>query len=134
MKRRSFWMMLLLSMVTCGIYGIIWWYTFVEDLNTLTDGRSYEKPSPNFILVLLLGTITCGIYSLIWMYKQGNRTADAAATYGIQTRFSGTSLLLWYLVGSLLCGLGPLIGLFQWIEAYNHLVDAYNASTYNGAY
>ncbi|RGZ01516.1 DUF4234 domain-containing protein [Clostridium sp. AM58-1XD] len=125
MKKRNFWMMLLLTIITCGIYGIYWWYCFVEDMNALCEGRSNEKPSPNYIIVILLSFVTCGIYSLIWMYKQGNRMADAAETYGIRTNFNGTTLLLWFVVGQLLCGFGPLIGQYMWIDLFNQMADAY---------
>lgn len=32
---RSFWVYLLLSIVTCGLYSIYFWYVYVEDLNTI---------------------------------------------------------------------------------------------------
>lgn len=68
---RNFWMYLLLSIVTCGIYSIYWWYVFVNDLNTLGQGDGEE--SPNYIVVILLSIVTCGIYNYFWYYKQGNR-------------------------------------------------------------
>ena len=35
---RSFWVYLLLSIVTCGLYSIYFWYVYVEDLNTIFYG------------------------------------------------------------------------------------------------
>ena len=68
---RNFILVILLSIITCGIYGIYYWYKFTEDLNTL--GRGDGQESPNYIIVLLLSSITCGIYAFFWYYKQGNR-------------------------------------------------------------
>lgn len=133
-KKRNFWTMLLLSIVTCGLYGLYWWFCFVEDTNRICEGKSDEKPSPNYIVVILLSAVTCGIYFFIWMYKQGNRLADAAQSYDIRNQATGSTLLLWYLFGSLLCGLGPLIALNTWIGLFNKVADAYNAQLPGGGY
>ena len=47
---RSFWVYLLLSIVTCGLYSIYFWYVYVEDLNTIFYGDGED--SPNYIIVL----------------------------------------------------------------------------------
>ena len=61
---RSFWVYLLLSIVTCGLYSIYFWYVYVEDLNTIFYGDGED--SPNYIIVLLLSWVTCGIYGVYW--------------------------------------------------------------------
>ena len=53
---RSFWVYLLLSIVTCGLYSIYFWYVYVEDLNTIFYGDGED--SPNYIIVLLLSNST----------------------------------------------------------------------------
>ena len=53
---RSFWVYLLLSIVTCGLYSIYFWYVYVEDLNTIFYGDGED--SPNYIIVLLLSWVT----------------------------------------------------------------------------
>ena len=40
---RSFWVYLLLSIVTCGLYSIYFWYVYVEDLNTIFYGDGKDK-------------------------------------------------------------------------------------------
>ena len=133
-KRRNFWTMLLLSIITCGIYGIYWWWCFTKDMNKVCEGRSSEKPSPNYLVVILLSIVTCTIYFYIWMYKQGNRLADAADSYNVPNQTTGTSLLMWYLFGAILCGLGPFIAVAQWIGLFNKVADAYNQQFPDGGY
>ena len=41
---RSFWVYLLLSIVTCGLYSIYFWYVYVEDLNTMFYGDGEDSP------------------------------------------------------------------------------------------
>lgn len=125
---RNFWMYLLLSIVTCGIYGIYWWYVFVNDLNTLGQGDGEE--SPNYIVVILLSIVTCGIYNYFWYYKQGNRMQKIGQRNGVQIDENGTSLLLWFLLGSLLCGVGPWISIYMMIRNMNKLCASYNAHVF----
>lgn len=133
-KRRSFWIMILLTIITCGLYGIYWGWCFTRDMNKICEGRSSEKPSPNYIVVILLSIITCSIYYFVWMYRQGNRLADAADSYKVQNRTTGSTLLLWYIVGCILCGLGPMIAIFMWIDLFNKVADAYNQQFPDGGY
>lgn len=125
---RNFIVVILLSIITCGLYGIYYWYKFTEDLNTL--GRGDGQDSPNYIIVLILSSITCGIYGFYWYYKQGNRMQAIGQRNGIQINESGTTLLLWILVGTLLCGLGPLIACYMMTKNMNILCTAYNTQFY----
>ena len=48
MKQRSFVVYLLLNIVTCGIYGIYFWYVFTENLNQICAEKvPNDKPSMN---------------------------------------------------------------------------------------
>ena len=125
---RNFWMYLLLSIVTCGIYSIYWLYVFVNDLNTLGQGDGEE--SPNYIVVILLSIVTCGIYNYFWYYKQGNLMQKIGQRNGVQIDENGTSLLLWFLLGSLLCGVGPWISFYMMTRNMNKLCAAYNTQFY----
>lgn len=125
MKERNFVTAFLLSIVTCGIYGIFWWYSFTEDLNRLCEGRSDSKPSPNYIVVMLLSFITCGIYFYCWIYKQGDRMAEVAPSYDVNIQMNGNTMLLWFLLGSLIA-VGPAIGWFILIDNFNKMAAAYN--------
>ena len=104
-RQRDFWIYLLLSIVTCGIYGIYFWYKYTEDVNTVCYGDGQE--TMNYILVVLLSLVTCGIFTFIFQEN-------------------GTSALLWYIFGSLICGIGPYIAQYSLIKNMNALATAYN--------
>jgi len=59
---------ILLSVVTCGIYGMYWLFCLAEDVNQLA-GRPDATSGG---MVLLFSIITCGIYQLYWFYKSGD--------------------------------------------------------------
>lgn len=123
-KKRSLAKYILLSLVTLGIYSIFFWYSFTEDVNKMCAGDGQE--SPNYILVMLLSFVTCGIYGLYWFYKQANRLRDISGRYGVTVTQGGTDFLLWFLVGSLVCGIGSLVGINVLISSANTVADGYN--------
>ena len=65
MKNRNVALVVLFSILTCGIYSIYWLYVTAEDLNM----EDPDDPLMNYILALLLGIITCGIFTIYWEYK-----------------------------------------------------------------
>lgn len=130
---RDFGTYLLFSILTCGIYSIFFFYYLIEDLNTVcepVEGADENQKSPNYILVLILGILTCGIYTLFWLYKQGNRIQSTGRKYGLDISENGTTLLLWPLLGILVCGVGSFIGslvsYYYFITNINKLCKAYN--------
>ena len=126
LQERNFWTVLLLSLVTCGIYYFFWVYEATQDLNTMA-GNDGKFVSPGTAVVLFL--FTCGIYPLIWYYTQGNRMAYLASQNEVRMDENGNSYPLWYLVGALLCGIGPLVALYLFIANMNKLVFEYNRRT-----
>lgn len=130
---RNFGTYLLFSIITCGIYSLFFFYYLIEDLNTVCEpmeNPNDSQKSPNYILVLIFGILTCGIYTLFWLYKQGNRIQNTGRKYGLEINENGTTLLLWPLLGILLCGFGSIIGslvsYYYFITNINKLCMAYN--------
>lgn len=70
-KNRSIALCIVLSIITCGIYGIYWLVCLVDDLN-VASGRTGDTSGG---MVFLLSLVTCGIYGIYWMYKAGEKVA-----------------------------------------------------------
>ena len=85
---------LILTVLTCGIYGIYWFIVLTDDLNRLT-GRETDLGGG---VCFLLNLVTCGIFGYIWAYKMGEKVDMLNGTKG------GYSAVL-YLVLSIL-GIG----------------------------
>ncbi len=121
---RSLAIYILLSVVTCGIYSYIFLYQVAKDTNIACEGDGEE--TPGLLILLLLSFVTCGIYSYIWFYKLGNRISNNLTRYDNPTPDNGTTVLLWMTVGTLLCGIGPFIGLHIIIHNLNKVCECYN--------
>lgn len=61
---RNIGVCLILSIVTCGIYGLYWYFCIVNDLNTAAGTPNDESAG----MIILLTIVTCGIYGFVWLY------------------------------------------------------------------
>ena len=85
---------ILLSIVTCGIYGIIWFVNLTDDSKRLhNDGTASGG------MAFLLTLITCGIYNIYWSYKIGKRMSDAGKDHGVVVNDNSVLYLVLSLFG-----------------------------------
>ena len=94
-EQRNIALCIILSIVTCGIYGLYWIYKLTEDVNKL-------KGDPNATsggIVILLSIVTCGIYMWYWLYKQGDNLDQIKASRGLPSSNSGLLYLILAIVG-----------------------------------
>lgn len=77
MQQRNIVTCIILSIVTCGIYGIYWYVMINNDTLSLSG----EEGTRGGMLVLLT-IVTCGIYAIYWNYKQGERIDKIVTSRG----------------------------------------------------
>ena len=66
-QRRDVALAIILSIVTCGIYGIYWFIVMTDDVKTVSEDTQIASGALAFVFTL----ISCGIYGLYWAYKMG---------------------------------------------------------------
>lgn len=69
---------IILTIITCGIYGIYWFVKLNDEVNILCGDTS----APSGGTVFLLSLITCGIYEIYWSYKMGGKLDNYMAQRG----------------------------------------------------
>ena len=69
---------IILSLVTCGIYGVYWFITLTDDMNK-ASGRVNDTSGG---MAFLFSLITCGIYGFYWAYKLGEKRDIVAGENG----------------------------------------------------
>ncbi len=82
-------MVILLMIVTCGIYGLYWYYKIAEE-----EKANLQDDSINPGTELLLIMFTCGIYMIYWWYMQGSRLKRLYDKKGIPAQDDSTLFLL----------------------------------------
>ncbi len=122
---RSLLKYILLSILTAGIYGYYFIYKLAQDVNRMCEGDG--KSTGGLVAFIALSIVTCGFYALYWYYQIANRLQVNAPRYGLLFSENGTTVLLWYLIGALLCGIGPYVAMHFIIKNTNAMATAYNA-------
>lgn len=123
---RSVWKFILFSILTCGIYSIIFFSGISDDINRVASGRDGKKTTHYCLMSFVLSPLTCGIYAFYWWHTISERIGEETRARGIYTDFSATTFWLWYVVGSLICGLGPLMYVHMLCKTMNQLNTNYN--------
>ena len=111
--RREGITVLLLSIVTCGIYMYWWFYQCMEDINKASGERRLNS------MGLLLGSIFCPFVIYLMLYNIDRNLARLSQENGT---FYKENFVMWLLM-TLLCGLGTYISLFQVSSGLNEIWD-----------
>lgn len=117
--KRNIAVAVILSIITCGIYGIYWFIVLTDESKQASNDVTGATGGVAFLLTL----VTCGIYGFYWAYKQGERIDNARMMRGIPA--GGSSNILFLILQ--IFGLG--------IVNYIIMQDALNKiSDYDAAY
>lgn len=98
-QERNIALYIVLSIVTCGIFGLVWFVQLTEDTNTVAPPPLNGKPYTSGVLALVLTIVTCGIYGYYWAYKQGERLDQAKGSRGMPTNNQSLIYLLLEIFG-----------------------------------
>lgn len=115
---------ILLGIITLGIYELYVLYCVARDVNKTCDGDGDK--TTGLLLFIIFSILTLGIYAWVYYYKLGNRLQRNGARYGLQIQENGTTVLLWMIFGSLLCGIGQYVAWHIILKNTNALNGAYN--------
>ncbi len=78
MQTRNIVTNLLLTIITCGLYGLYWMVTITDDTAYQTEDHSITGGT-----ALLLTIVTCGIYGIYWNYKMARNIYQEMQERGI---------------------------------------------------
>lgn len=121
---RGFVKFVFFSIITVGIYGLVYMSRYNKDLNRI---RLYfkEKKKAGLILMIILSTITLSIYGIYWLivrvtdtYRYADKSQSGSSGSAAWVIISHT-LLIW----TLIC---PIIGAIQLISTMNDLCRTMN--------
>lgn len=96
-EERNIVMCIILSLVTCGIYGLYWFVCLTEDTNAAAN-----EEGTSGVMALVFTLITCGIYGLYWAYKCGEKLDKAKTDRGMSASNGGVLYLILYIFGGII--------------------------------
>lgn len=77
-KEKNIALCIVLTIITCGIYGIVWFVTLTDDMRYASGDQTLSGG-----MAFLLTLVTCGIYGIYWAYKMGKASALAKSNRGL---------------------------------------------------
>jgi len=110
-KYRTGLSVILLSIVTCGIYLFYWYYQTMEDINKVSNEFRINSTA------LIIGSIFCSPIMFVIDYKVDEELARIFEKEGL---FYEKKFILWLLL-SLFCGIGGLVAICHITRALNTL-------------
>lgn len=116
---------ILLTMITFGIYAIVYYSSISNDINVMASRYDGKKTMHFCLLAFLVSPFTLGIATFVWFHKMSNRIGSELSRRGISYSFSATDFWLWDILGSLIF-VGPFIYLHKLSVAMNQLSADYN--------
>lgn len=99
LKERNMVMVVLLSIVTCGIYSLYIFFALNGEVNkqAIYDGVQTQPRTP--IAAILLSIVTCGIYAIVYQYFVAKSLQEIGRKRGYETMDPTLVIVLTLLVG-----------------------------------
>ncbi len=116
---------ILLSIITLGIYSIVFFSGISTDINAIASRYDGKKTMHYCLLFFLVGPITLGIADLVWFHKISARIGAEANRRGLNVSFGAASFWLWNVLGALII-VGPFVYLYKLSATMNALAENYN--------
>jgi hypothetical protein len=122
---RGFWMTWLLSLVTCGIYGLYLIHAFAKETNIVC--KDDGKQTNGLLMFILLSIITLGIYGIVWQASLISRRSAFLIKNGKPEVLSiSTYLLTLFLLGWLTFGIMYIVVFCKYLYQQNAINQVYN--------
>ena len=117
--------LILLSLITFGIYPLVLWSSVSNDINTIATRYDGKKTTHYLLMAFVFSWLTLGISPIVWNHKISARIGNELKRRGINYSFGAGSFWGWCVLGSLI-GIGPLVYTHKQLKAMNKLSEHYN--------
>ncbi len=121
---RSMWKLMLLNILTLGVYSIIFFIPFSFDLDKIAPKSDHSK-TMNFLFAYIFSLFTFSIVIVIWHYHIAVRVEEALSERNIDCEFGTKDFWIWYFLGSFIL-VGPFVYFHKLCKAMNLLCEDYN--------
>ena len=101
-QKRNIAVCIILTIITCGIYGLYWIAVVNDELNYMSGRQGATSGG----MVVLFSIITCGIYEYYWMYKMGEIVEELRQRRGLPGGSSPIVYLLLSIFGLSIVSMG----------------------------
>ncbi len=107
-EERNIAVAIILTLVTCGIYGLYWFVVISDDVKEYSNDSEMMSGG----VALLLTIVTCGIFGFYWAYKLGKNMFSAQQINNLPATDNSVLYLILELFG---------LGIIVWAIIQNDL-------------
>lgn len=107
-EERNIAVAIILTIVTCGIYGLYWFVVISDDVKEYSNDSEMMSGG----VALLLTIVTCGIFGFYWAYKLGKNMFSAQQMNNLPATDNSVLYLILELFG---------LGIIVWAIIQNDL-------------
>lgn len=119
--------LILLSIITLGIYAIVVYSTISEDINTIASRYDGKKTMHYCLILFIFSWLTLGIVPLVWSHRISARIGNELRRRGIDYSFGAGTFWGWNILGALII-VGPFIYTHKLLKSMNLLCEDYNVN------
>ena len=121
---RNMWKLMILNILTFGIYSIIFFIPFSFDIDKISPKNDRSK-TMNYALAYVVAIFTFAIVLLLWHYQMASRVEEALSKREIDYDFTTNDFWVWFFFGSFIL-VGPFVYFHKLCKAMNLLCEDYN--------
>ena len=121
---RKMWKLMLFSILTLGLYTIVFFIPFSFDIDKVAPRRDGNR-TMNFVFAYILALFTFNIVMDVWHYQIADRVEEALSKRNITYDFGTGDFWGWFVFGSLIL-VGPFVYFHKLCKAMNLLCESYN--------
>lgn len=117
--------LILLSLITFGIYGLVVWSSVSSDINTAASRYDGKKTMHYLLLLFIVSPLTLGIGAIVWNHRLAKRIGNELTRRGIGYHVGAGTFWGWGVLGSLIC-IGPFVYTHKLLKGMNLIAEHYN--------
>ena len=122
---RSLLKLILLSLITFGIYGLVVMCHISSEINEVASRYDGKKTMHFALVVFVFSWLTMGIVPIVWQHKISNRIGDELQRRNQDYKFSAKDFWLWGVLGALII-VGPFVYCHKFLKSMNLINADYN--------
>ena len=117
--------MILLNLITFGIYALVVESHIGEELNLIASRHDGRRTMHFCLIYFLFSWLTLGIAPIVWYHRTSDRMHGELVRRQIDYDFGATDFWLWCILGSLIV-IGPYVYIYKRMKAMNLINEDYN--------
>lgn len=118
--------MILLGIITFGIYPIVVYSQISEEINVLASPHDGKHTMHYCLIFFLFSWLTLNIATLVWWHRISGRVGQELRRRNLQYSFGASDFWLWNILGSLIV-IGPFVYIHKLMKAMNFINADWNS-------